>query len=230
MDQADAPAVSISAWVDVGNSTINSRLFRGGYSSQDPGTCGGWTISAATAKPDGFTNAVGWTFNTFGVLGSSFVTGSDGGCENTRPLACCQGGTAIRFRGFTPSTTGGNLGGRTGANALCRAAFAGSHFCADWEADQGAVPAPIPATGAWIDVGDSSNITRLFRGGYSIQDPGTCAGWTTSAATAKPDGFTNAVGWTLTPLGGLANTFITGSDGGCEVARPLACCDGYPPM
>jgi hypothetical protein len=59
---------------------------------------------------------------------------------------------------------------------------------------------------------------------------GTCGGWTTSSATAKPDGFNTATGLTVTTLGGTASSFVANGDGGCENARPLACCDGYPPQ
>jgi hypothetical protein len=230
IDQADPPPVSISAWVDLGNTQTNSRLFRASYSTRDVSTCAGWTTSSASARPDGVNTGTGRTFNTLGGFVSSFVASADGGCENTRPLACCQGGTAVRFRGFTPSTSAGNLGGRSGANAQCKAAFADSHFCTDWEIDQAAVAAPIPASGAWVDFGNSQTTSRLLRASYSTQDVSTCAGWTTSSASARPDGVNTGTGQTLTSLGGFASSFVASGDGGCENARPLACCDGFPPM
>jgi hypothetical protein len=228
MDQATPPPVSISAWIDVGNSQISSRTFRTSYSTLDPNTCGGWTTSSASIRLN--TNlATGNTFTSLGGVVSSFVGTNDGGCEVTRPLACCRGGTAVRFRGFTPMTTGGNLNGRTGAHALCNAAFAGSHFCTTWEADQGAIPAPIPAEGAWIDTGNTDPTLRLRRPFYSTLDPNTCGGWTTSSASIRLN--TNlATGQVLTSLGGNTTSFVGTNDGGCENPRALACCDGYPPQ
>jgi hypothetical protein len=227
---SDPPAVSISAWVDLGNTQTSSRFFRSTYSTSSVSNCGGWTTSSATARPDNVNTAVGQTFTTLGGFVSSFVATGDGGCENTRPLACCAGGTAVRFRGFTPSTSAGNLGGRSGAHALCAAAFAGSHFCTDWEVDQAAVRAPIPASGAWVDLGNSQTTSRFLRSTYSTQDVSSCGGWTTSSATARPDNVNTATGFTLTALGGTASSFVASGDGGCENARPLACCDGYPPQ
>jgi hypothetical protein len=133
----------------------------------------------------------------------------------------------VTFAGYTPQTYGGNLGGRSGAHALCDAAFSGSHFCADWEVDQ-AYPPPVGAS-AWVDVGDSDSSTRYFRDTYSTTDLNTCAGWTSSSATVKPDGVNWGRGWTLTPLGGFKSSFVASNDTGCETPRPLACCDGYPP-
>jgi hypothetical protein len=228
---SDPPApVSVNAWVDLGNTQTSSRFFRSTYSTREVSNCGGWTTSSATAKPDGVNTATGQTFTTLGGFASSFVGTGDGGCESTRPLACCTGGTAVRFRGFSPSTSGGNLGGRTGANALCGAAFASSHFCSDWEVDQAAVRAPIPAGGAWVDLGNSQTTSRFRRSTYSTQDVSTCGGWTTSSASARPDGVNTATGLTLTTLGGTASSFVASGDGGCEVSRPLACCDGFPPQ
>jgi hypothetical protein len=180
-------------------------------------------------KPDGVNLGTGLVFTSLGGFASSFVGSSDGGCENTRVLACCIGGTGVRFRGFT-ATSAGNLGGRSGARATCQATFAGSHFCTDWEIDQAAIHGPIPASGAWIDAGDSQPSSRRYHATYSTSDVGTCAGWTSSAATVKPDGVNLGTGLTLTPLGGTASSFVGSSDGGCEIARPIACCDGAPPV
>ncbi len=235
-DQAQPPAIAAGAWVDSGQEETNQRYFRQSYSTGDLYTCSGWTSAAAAQKPDGVNLGTGEVLTPLGGLASSFVGSGDGGCENMHPLACCKGGTAVRFRGFTPSTTSGNLGGRTGAQATCNAAFSGSHFCTDWETDQAAVPAPIPASGAWVDSGNGSTgnntspLTRYFRQSYSTGDLYTCSGWTSAAAGQKPDGVNLGTGGTLTALGGLASSFVGSGDGGCEVARPLACCDGYPPM
>jgi hypothetical protein len=140
------------------------------------------------------------------------------------------GGTTVRFRGFT-APTAANLAGRTGATALCNASFAGSHFCTDWEVDEAAVPAPIPATGAWIDLGNPSPTSRQFRAVYSTTDSSsTCAGWTSASPTMKPDGINVTRGLVLSSLGGVTTSLVnSNTDGGCETLRPVACCDGVPP-
>jgi hypothetical protein len=232
VDQANPspPPGSPGAWVDIGNGQPSSRLFRASYSTNDVDTCSGWTSSSATVKPDGINLGRGQIFTQLGGIDSSFVGSNDGGCENARPLACCRGGTAVRFRGFTGQTFGANLSGRTGANAICNQSFAGSHFCTDWEIDQAAVPAPIPGAGAWIDLGQGSTTNRVFRASYSVNSVDTCAGWTSSSPTVTPDGINLGRGSILTSLGGVSSSFVGSNDGGCEVARPLACCDGFPPQ
>jgi len=229
LDQSNPPPIATSAWVDRGNRDATSRLFRGTYSIQDTGTCAGWTSSSPTVKPDGSNLGRGLIFTALGEIKTTFVANNDGGCQNPHPLACCMGGTSVHFRGFTTPRTA-ELGGRNGANGVCDATFSGSHFCNDWEIDQAAVPAPIPASGAWVDRGNSEPSSRLFRGTYSIQDTGTCAGWTSGSPTVKPDGSNLGRGLVLTPLGGITTSFVANNDGGCQNARPLACCDGTPPQ
>ena len=48
--------------------------------------------------------------------------------------------------------------------------------------------------------------------------------------TATPDGLNLGRGSIVTALGGIASSFVGSNDGGCEVARPVACCDGFPPQ
>ena len=230
MDQAHPPAIAEpGAWVDAGASTVSSRLFRANYSTSSLGTCAGWTSSSPTVKPDGINLGRGLVYTSLGGISNSFVGNNDGGCQNVRSLACCLGGTSVQFRGFTSPHTG-DLAGRSGANAICHASFSGSHFCTDWEVDQAAIPAPIPATGAWVDAGNSDPQQRLYRASYSTSSLGTCAGWTSSSATVKPDGINLGRGLLVTPLGGISNSFVGNNDGGCQNARPLACCDGTPPQ
>ncbi len=208
---------------------MSSRLFRASYSTSSLNTCAGWTSSSPTVKPDGGNLGRGLVFTSLGGISTSFVANNDGGCENVRSLACCLGGTSVQFRGFTTPHTG-DLAGRSGANAICHAAFSGSHFCTDWEVDQAAIPAPIPALGAWVDAGNHDPTNRLYRASYSTSSLNTCAGWTSSSATVKPDGGNLGRGLLITPLGGISNSFVANNDGGCENARPLACCDGIPPQ
>ncbi len=230
MDQAHPPAIAEpGAWVDAGASTVSSRLFRASYSTSSLNTCAGWTSASSTVKPDGINVGRGLTYTSLGGIAGSSVSNTDGGCQNARSLACCLGGTSVQFRGFSPSHTGA-LAGRSGANAICHAAFSGSHFCTDWEVDQAAIPAPIPATGAWVDAGNSDPNSRLYRASYSTSSLGTCAGWTSSSATVKPDGINTGRGLLVTALGGISSSSVTNTDGGCQNARPLACCDGTPPQ
>jgi hypothetical protein len=229
LDQAVPPPPASTAWIDPGNPQTSSRYFRAGYSTSDSTTCAGWTSASASATPDGINLSRGLVYTSLGAISQSFVGANDGGCENARPVACCIGGTSIRFRGLTAAKTA-KLGGRTGANATCDAAFSGSHFCTDWEVDQASVHGPIPSRGAWIDPGNSQPSSRLYRAGYSVNDSETCAGWTTDSPSAEPDGLNLATALILTPLGGVGQSYVGANDGGCEIARPLACCDGSPPQ
>jgi hypothetical protein len=228
VDETNPPPIATTAWVDAGNSETSSRFFRASYSTTDIYTCAGWTSASASGTPDGYNLQTGKIYTALGGLTSSFVAGGDGGCETARSLACCMGGTTVRFRGFTASHTG-KLNGRSGANQLCETAFSGSHFCTDWEADQAAIHG-IPGSGAWVDAGNSAPTTRLYHQYYQTTDIYTCAGWTTDASNATPDGYNLATGHMLSSLGGLTSSFVAGGDGGCEVSRPLACCDGMPPQ
>jgi hypothetical protein len=133
----------------------------------------------------------------------------------------------VTFAGYTAQTYTGNLGGRAGAHALCGAAFAGSHFCADWEVD---VATPPAAPGSvWVDNGNNQTSSRFYRSPESSTDVYDCAGWTTASPSLMPNGSGTARASTLTSTGAIVTSFVGLNDGGCENARPLACCDGYPP-
>lgn len=226
-DQANSGALppASGAWLDYGNSSTTTRFYRAGYSTSDIDTCGGWTLDTPNNKPDGFNTGRGLVLTPLGGLTSSFVGTGNGGCGDLRPLTCCLGGAGVRFRGYTAQTYTANLGGRSGANALCSAAFSGSHFCTDWEYDQAAPAiAPPGSDGAWLDYGNSSPSTRFVRAGYSTSDIDTCGGWTLDTAANKPDGFNIGRGLVVTALGGFTSSFVGTSNGGCENVRPLACC------
>jgi collagen triple helix repeat protein len=229
IDQAAPPPATQTAWIDRGNSQQTTRFFRVGEATTDLNTCAGWTTSSPAPHPDGFNLGTGLVLTAIGEVKSSFVGSNDGGCEVTRPLACCIGGTSIQFRGFTSPHTG-DLGGRSGAHAICQAAFSGSHFCSDWEADQSAIPAPVPASGTWIDRGQSQPSSRFHRVGEATTDLNTCAGWTSGDPAPHPDGFNLGTGLVFTAIGEVKSSFVGSNDGGCEIARPLACCDGTPPQ
>jgi len=230
LDQAVPPPTATSAWIDRGDQSTSSRFFRWQITPTDYTTCDGWTSSSPSYMPNGFNNVYAEIYTSDGGFESSWLSTTDGGCETLRPLACCKGGTTVRFRGFTAATAG-NLGGRTGARNLCNAAFAGSHMCTNWEADQAAIPAPIPASGAWLDSGNDDPTTRMFHGSYSTTDYTTCDGWTSSSPSYMPNGFNNVyAAQILTSLGGFQSSWVSTTDGGCEIDRPIACCDGTPPQ
>lgn len=228
LDQANAAPPTDTAWVDAGSSAMSSRYFRDSYSTRDVDTCAGWTDPSPTNKADGVNLNRGQVYTNLGGFASTFVSNTDGGCGTPRPVACCAGGTGVRFRGVTAAKTG-NLGGRTGANAVCSATYSGSHFCTSWEVDQSAAH-PLPASGVWVEPGSSDTTQRSYHQSYSNRDVDTCGGWTDAAAADKADGVNTNRGYVITQLGQFTSSFVATNDGGCENARPLACCDGIPPQ
>ncbi|MGE3458352.1 MAG: collagen-like protein, partial [Kofleriaceae bacterium] len=224
IDQASPPGIAGGAWIDLGNSE-NSRMFHG----QLTAVCDRWTSSSKTQLDHNDNVIRGIIYTSLGgiqtTVASTTTQNLDGGCQVPHRLACCMGGTAVRFRGFTAPFTG-DLGGRTGAHQKCETAYAGSRFCTHWEADQASIPAPIPSSGVWLDDGEVDITSRRFRRNYSGATP--CAGWTSGSATQLDTNNSVIRGIMLTPLGGIYSTFVTNTNGGCQVARPLACCDGYP--
>jgi hypothetical protein len=178
--------------------------------------------------PAGATGATGSTGAT-GPAGSAGSPGPAGPVGPRGPAGSGETNFEIGFVGFTSVRRGGDLAGRAGAHAICAGEFPGSHFCTDWEMDQ-AHPPSIAEPGAWVDAGASTVSSRLFRAQYSTSSLSTCAGWTSASATAKPDGLNQGRGLIVTALGGISNSFVGNNDGGCQNARPLACCDGTPPQ
>jgi hypothetical protein len=228
IEQAAPPAPASTAWVDRGRFDQQSRLFRIDYSPSDVYSCAGWTSSSASQTLVGGGLVRSSVITSLGEITSTWVSNTDGGCQIARPLSCCMGGTAIRLRGYTTPRTGA-LGGRSGANSICAAAFAGSRFCTNWEMDQAAVAAPVPASGVWMDAGSFDVNDRRWRIDYSPSHIYTCGGWTTASPTTFPLGTGIARGPVFTPLGEMTSSWVSNTDGGCQTARPLACCDGYPP-
>ena len=196
----------------------------------------GATGPAGPIGPAGATGATGAT-GPAGPAGATGATGPAGPAGPAGPVGPAgPSGTGagardleVAFVGYTDVRRGGDLGGRAGAHAICAGEFPGSHFCTDWEMDQAHAPA-IAEPGAWVDAGAHSITSRLFRASYSTTSLNTCAGWTSSSPTVKPDGGNLGRGLVFTSLGGISNSFVGNNDGGCENARPLACCDGIPPQ
>ena len=71
-----------------------------------------------------------------GAAGSTGATGPAGPSSQPGINAGSTASAQVSFSGYTAAHDG-NLGGRTGAHAICAAAFAGSHFCTNWEVDAG---------------------------------------------------------------------------------------------
>lgn len=220
VDQAapPAPIPASGAWVDVGNKDATSRFYRS--SSAELYSCQEWTTNLQNATHAG--NLVrGTVLTPQGNFDTTWVAVGNGGCQNPRPLTCCRGGTSVRFRGFTPATYTGNLGGRAGANALCGAAFAGSHMCTNWEWDQAGAPGPVPAAGAWVDVGDSDVSSRYTRS-YSAELY-TCKQWTNELQGGTHAG--NLVrGSYVDTFGAVTSSWVAAGNGGCQNPRAIACC------
>jgi hypothetical protein len=223
-DQAGAPGPipASQAWIDYGESDPDSRFFH--YFGAQTSTCINWTNSSQSALYGG-NLARGRAIDAVGAFVDTFIATGNGGCQNPKALACCFGGTTVRFRGFTTQTYAGNLGGRAGANALCHASFARSHFCSDWEYDQAAIPGPIPAAGAWIDYGESSATAAGSRfHHYFGAQTSTCINWTNSSQSALYGG-NLARGRAIDPLGAFFDTFVATGNGGCQTPRALPCCE-----
>src|SRR5438552_29902 len=73
LDQAHPPPIASGSWVDPGNSNQSTRFFRQNYSTQDTETCGGWTSSSPTVKPDGLNIGRGLLFTSLGGITTSWV-------------------------------------------------------------------------------------------------------------------------------------------------------------
>jgi hypothetical protein len=188
---ASTPAVPLAAsgaWVDPSDSN-NDRLA--------PGTCNGWSYGGST-----FEGAF------YVALPTGYVSGSPTSfsCASTLPLACCYGHQPAKFRGFTTATTTGNTGGLIAAHSMCRAQFASSHLCTDYEFFGSNPSVALSAAAAWVDPSDSSN-QRV--------SPGNCNGWIYGGATFEA-GFYLALptGYTSDSPNGFS----------CASTLPLACC------
>jgi hypothetical protein len=128
-------------------------------------------------------------------------------CSNSKPLACCRGGSQrVVFRGFTAAVFTGILGGQVGANQKCQAEFPNSYFCTvgDYDSTNPTVGPPTSA-GAWIDN------ERKVSGARETSSCATGAGtWTSNVASNSGANLTQA---------GSFYSFLP-----CSNSRPLACC------
>lgn len=157
--------------------------------------------------------------------GSRFVAGSSTGYAcNGAPGSSSGGGSGgssdggtsgITVVGITPQTYAGNLGGRPGANALCSAAFAGSHLCSSLEYVNGPNGVTIPAGGAWADGTLPGSNERRDR-----TETYTCSMWSSSAINNGTEGTL------VLPQGSVSSSYVSSANSGCQTPRPLLCCAG----
>lgn len=178
------------------------------YDVSQPAARGLSTICSRWSQ--GTTSYEGILIRPDGTVGTSYVSTSNYGCGLARPVACCFAKATSRFRGFTPMTYTGNLGGRLGAHAICRAAFPGSHFCHEGEYGRATSSTPVPASGVWIDDYDAAQPGD--RGLSTI-----CSRWS--------QGTTSYEGILIRTDGTIGTSYVSTSNYGCGTQRPLACCD-----
>jgi surface antigen len=203
----------------------SSFCTNGDYSEGEPGVLppagGAWVDERrntdgirniyACAPTSGASSA--WTDATAGRQGNvvattGFISGV-AACNVARPLSCCYLPARSVFRGYTTATYTGNLGSFQGANAKCRIDFAGAHFCTNSDYSLGEPGALPPAGGAWVDERRNTD---------GIRNIYACAP-TSGASSAWTDATAGRQGNVVATTG-----FISGV-AGCEVARPLSCCD-----
>lgn len=159
-----------------------------------------------------------------GVPGNTGATGAPGSAGPTGPQGpqgpagpagaglLIDGGVVvtdlIRFAGYTTATFTGNLGSFQGANAKCRAEFAGSSFCTNEDYSLGEPGALPPTGGAWVDERRASSGIRNI---YACAPSG-------GATSAWTDGSAARLGNVVATTG-----FVTGN-ANSNVLRPLSCC------
>lgn len=115
------------------------------------------------------------------------------------------------FAGFTAATYTGDLGGRSGAHALCAAEFTGAHLCYSAEYILSESIVPVPASGAWIDSSIRASDGYVRHAGvpsYGRDHDSGCGGWN--------DGV-NGTGQAIDADGAFNYR-------ACSDAKPIACC------
>src|SRR5262249_47268855 len=126
------------AWIDMSSDltgsvyTAATSPFFGRYAGSG---CLNWTTAngtyaAYTVTPDG---------------GTAQAT-----CNTSHVLACCNTAPLTVFAGVTIPTA--PMTGSIALHALCNANYPGSHLCHASEYSRASSSAPIPASGAWLDM------------------------------------------------------------------------------
>jgi hypothetical protein len=195
---SSAPVPAGGAWIDL-SSDINGS----GYSGSSSPLYGRYTGTACT----------NWTTSSGSFTG--YVVGTDGGltgvaCNQTHPLACCDGTPRTIFAGVT--STNATMSGRPQMHALCEANYPGSHMCYGSEYLRAASSVPIPAGGAWIDL--SADLNGSGYSGSSSPVYGRYTGTACVNGTSTSGSFTGYVVGTDGALAGVA----------CNQVHPVACC------
>jgi hypothetical protein len=191
------------AWADGTLPDSNERTDR-----NETYTCNMWTSGAANGGSPGSVVLAN------GTLSTSYVSGTNSGCQTPRPLLCCAGPTRNVVRGLTPTAFSGNLDGRPAANAQCASAFPRSHFCSSLEYVNSPSTVAAPAGGAWLDGVAPGSGARFDR-----TETYTCNMWTSGAASV------GTAGVIALPSGALSTGYVSGTNSGCQTARPLFCCE-----
>lgn len=215
-DLGGFPGANAKCRVDFPSSFLCSY---GDYNRAEPGV--GAPVSGAwvDGERDSFgrratspcNNGVGaWTYT--GTVDTAEILTSTGSatnslCSAARPLACCQTPLKRVFRGFTSVVFTGDLGGFPGANAKCRTEFPGSFFCSYGDYNRAEPGLGAPASGAWVD-GERDSFGRRAT---SPCNNGVGA-WTYNGTVDTAE--------VITTTGSATNSL-------CNVAHPLACCQGY---
>jgi hypothetical protein len=111
----------------------------------------------------------------------------------------------------------GSIGGRPAAHAACAAEFVGAHVCHASEYNLSVSTADIPVSGAWIE--SSMDIEGSWTEGgapmFGRNPVNSCNDFTHGGSGTYP-------GTLLTWQGAIGTSYT------CNVARPLACCNGTP--
>jgi hypothetical protein len=166
--------------------------------------------ATGVAGPAGPTGATG--------LAGVGATGPQGAPGQPGPAGNLYGEEAPSFVGFTIATTQGNIGSREQMHAICAAQYAGSHFCHVGEYESATPATPVPASGAWADASAFSGTSTYY--------PTTGVSGPNVGRYTASDSSYNCVQWTVNNTYSGTVILPTGpTNGYCNVARPLACCN-----
>lgn len=194
----------------------------GATGAQGPAGAVGATGAAGPQGPIGLTGPAGATGSTgatgapgaAGPAGPQGVAGPMGATGPTGPagqVLFIDGGIvmpatdSVVFVGFTSVSYTGDLGGFVGANAKCRAQYAGASLCTESEFARGEPDFGAPVGGAWIDFDrDAATGARSTTPCNNGNGPWTHSGNSDSAGFLSPTGY---------------STSTT-----CTASKPLTCC------
>jgi len=197
---------SEGAWIDASEDEVGDFTNSGGATfgrRTASSSCNYWTHSAAGTY-------AGYSLRSDGAL----ITDS---CNETKPIACCNGVARVSFAGFTATSyDGGSSGGRAARHGLCDSEFVGSHMCHFAEYLRTRSTTAVPNSGAWLDASSAPD-GSFSNGGIPAAGRRTssssCNYWTHSTAGTH-------AGYSLRSPGAALIT------AGCDEMKPIACCYG----